>query len=764
MSGRKTMGADDSMTITRRELLAGGAWLSLPARSAGPEPWYRRVCRWGQTNITEQDPERYDIDWWRKFWKRTAVQAVIINAGGIVAYYPSKFPLHYRAKFLGDRDLFGELVETAHRDGIYVMARMDSSRAGEEFYRAHADWFAHDGEGKPYRAGDRYLACINGPYYEEYLPALLREIAERYHPDGFTDNSWAGLGRDSICYCRHCERRFREATGLALPVAVDWDDPAYRRWILWSYQRRIEIWELNNRTTRAAGGPDCIWSGMVSGSLAGMAASLRDLRQIARGAAIVMLDHQRRDDALGFSQNAELGKRLHELAGWDKLAPESMAMYLNHPGYFRVASKPPAEARMWMIAGIAGGLQPWWHFVGAWHEDRRMYRTPEPVMQWVKDNEEYLARREPVAWVGLVWSQRNTDFLGREEAADRVEAPYYGFMHALVRARILYVPVHADDIARVAGRLRLLILPNLGAMSGAQCTAVHRFVEAGGSLLATGSSSLYDEWGDPRADYALADLFRAHLDGPAPRLPARRDPASRAQRPQLPSEHTYLRLHPERRGLVDGPRAGDEPAPATARHPVLRGFEETDLIPYGGTLLPHRIDPGVIVPLTFVPAFPTYPPEFAWMRTTHTQMPGLVLRELGRARIAFMPADLDRWYFRYHLPDHGNLLANVVRWCAADATPLEVQGPGLLDCHLYRQQRRLVLHVVNLTSAAAWRAPLEELVAVGPLKVVIRLPAGVAPSRAMARVTGRALRLEVRQGRAWLEIPVVRDHEMVVLE
>jgi hypothetical protein len=33
------------------------------------------------------------------------VQGVIINAGGIVAYYPSKFPLQYRAAFLKDRDL-----------------------------------------------------------------------------------------------------------------------------------------------------------------------------------------------------------------------------------------------------------------------------------------------------------------------------------------------------------------------------------------------------------------------------------------------------------------------------------------------------------------------------------------------------------------------------------------------------------------------------------------------------------------------------------
>jgi len=60
---------------------------------------------------------QYDIAWWRDYWKRTAVQGVIVNAGGIVAYYPSKFPLQYRAQFLNGRDLYGELTEAAHRDG-----------------------------------------------------------------------------------------------------------------------------------------------------------------------------------------------------------------------------------------------------------------------------------------------------------------------------------------------------------------------------------------------------------------------------------------------------------------------------------------------------------------------------------------------------------------------------------------------------------------------------------------------------------------------
>jgi hypothetical protein len=759
----------DTSRISRRALLAKTAGVCAYLSSAPPlraaVPWYRRALRWGQTNITEKDPVRYDIDWWRRFWKRTETQAVIVNAGGIVAYYPSEFPLHYRAQFLNGRDLFGELTEAAHKDGLFVMARMDSNRTSEDFYRAHPDWFTRDRSSNPYRAADKYISCINSPYYDEYLPSVLREIIERSHPEGITDNSWAGMGRENICYCANCERKFRAAKSLPLPAEANWDDPAYRQWIVWSYARRVELWELNNRVTQAAGGPDCIWSGMNSGSVSAQARSFRDMREISRRAHIMMLDYQRRDDDTGFQQNGDTGKRVHELMGWDKLAPESMAMYQSGPGYFRLASKTPAEARMWMIAGLAGGIQPWWHHIAAYHEDRRMYQTAEPVMKWAKENESYLVEREPVASVGLVWSQRNTDFFGREETAELVDAPYTGFMHAMVRARIPYVPVHIDDIETAGRRFSLLVMPNIGALSADQLRKVRGFAAQGGSLLATGATSLYDEWGDPRPDFGLADLFGVHRVTPPPKLAARRTVQRRGGGDRFaPDGHTYLRLTPELRSQVDGPKAADEPPARGRRHPVLRGFDSTDILPYGGTLTPLRVEGGAMVPLTFIPPFPTYPPETSWMREPTTDIPGLVLREQGKSRIAFLPADIDRRYARDHLPDHGNLLANLIRWTAGESIPLSVEGPGFLDCHLYRQQSRLILHVVNLTSAGTWRAPVEEFIPVGPLRVSIAPPGGLRIGKARTAVSRSPLTLAQEAGRVTFSIPSVLDHEMIVLE
>jgi hypothetical protein len=731
--------------------------MSDPAR-----PWYQRVLRWGQTNLTELDPARYDAGWWREHWRRTRIQGVIVNAGGIVAYYPSRYPLHHRAQFLGERDLYGEIVAAARAEGLAVLARMDSNRASERVYQEHPDWFAVDAAGRPYRAGELYVACINSPYYEEHLTAVLREIIERSRPDGITDNSWSGLDRDHICYCAHCARKFRGATGLALPRAVAWDDPVYRQWIAWSYRCRLDVWELNNRVTRAAGGPDCLWVGMNGGDIVGQSQRLRDYRAICARTEIIMLDSQYRTNARGFQSNGEMGKLIHGLLGWEKLIPESMAMYGHGQPAFRVASKPAPEARLWAVAGFAGGIQPWWHHIGAYHEDRRQYRTAEPLFRWHEANERYLVDRRPVASVGVVWSQPNVDFYGRAAPEERVALPQRGLTNALIRARIPYLPVHADDIERDAAAhgLALLVLPNVGALSAAQCEAIRRFVAAGGGLLATGESSRYDEWGEPRDDFALADLFGAHAAGahhgdigPAP--------------PGIESwtRHTYLRLMPERRARVDGPQVGTEPPVTGERHPALAGFDETDILPFGGRLEVVRAAAGALVPATYVPPFPMYPPETAWMRYPISSLPALVLNERpGAGRVAYLAADLDRCFGRDNLPDHADLLANLVRWSAGGRMPLAVEGPGLIDCHLYRQEERLILHLVNLTNPGAWRAPVHELIPVGPLWVRLQLPAGSAAGAARLLVAGGEVAVVTRDGWAAVEVPPIADHEVVVVE
>jgi len=382
----------------------------------------------------------------------------------------------------------------------------------------------------------------------------------------------------------------------------------------------------------------------------------------------------------------------------------------------------------------------------------------------------------------VVWSQANTDFYGRDDAEVLVEQPWRGVAQALIRARIPYLPVHADHIQRDAADLSLLILPNLAAMTDEQIASVRHFVERDGGLLATSETSLCNEWGDVRPDFGLADLFGAHT---AEQRAATND-ANRRKRAGE-TQHTYLRLTPELNqqssagvpsARADGalkrsapqtsgelpPVAGETPA-LLLRHPVLRGFEDTDILPFGGVVESLKVESSGAVLLTFVPAFPIYPPETAWMRKPKTDIPGLILNEKpGHGRVAFLPADVDRRFARDNLPDHGDLLANLVRWAARDHIPLVVEGAGLMDCHLYRQAGRLILHLVNLTNAGAWRPPMHELIPVGPWKVRVKLPDGVGGWKVRLLVSGAKSSASVRNGWSRFEVKSVLDHEVILIQ
>jgi hypothetical protein len=703
-------------------------------------PWYQKAYRWGQTNLTELDPIHCDLDWWRQYWRSTRVQGVIVNAGGIVAYYPTSFQLQYRAEGLGDRDLFGDFAAAARQDGLAVLARMDINRTTKDFYDAHPDWFVVNSNKEPVIADGRYFSCINSGYYKEYIPEVLKEIVSLYHPDGFTDNSWTGVSRQIICHCQNCQTKFKEEAGFELPSSSNWSDPAYRQWIKWSYRCRIENWDLFNRVTQETGGPDCLWLGMVNANPIHTSSSFCDLKEVGKRSQIMMCDHQSRDSLNGFEQNSLNGSLLHGLAGWDKIIPESMANYIRGVRSFRLGSNPSKESQLWMMEGFAGGISPWYHHVGAVQEDRRQFDNCPPVMQWHEENEAYLYNRVPVASVGIVWSQDNIEFYGRGEIEEKIALPWHGFIRAMTRARIPFVPVHADQIESEADRLDVLVLPDLAAMTNEQCQAVRKFVESGGSLVFTGASATLDEWGEVRANFPLQSVTGIrHLHQVDGALGKQSSDWSNYK------AHNYFRLPAE-------------------RHPVLNGFEHTDILSFGGQVCRVEADSSVETVATYIPSFPIYPPEFSWMRQTHTDIPVVLAGEhASGGRIVYLAGDVDRCYGRSHLPDLGDLLANAVRWAAADKVPLRVEGPGYLDCKLYRQNGRLILHLINLSGCNQNPGYVEEFLPVGPITVSVKED-GFTLTKASTRVNRADLKIQSANGWTTISVPSLESHELILIE
>lgn len=700
--------------------------------------WYQKTRRWCQTNLTEIDAQICDVSAWKRFWKEHHIDGVIVNAGGIVSYYPSEDPLQYRSPYLHQRDLLGEFVAAARECSLAVVARMDCNRADEKMYRAHADWFAVDAQGHPYQIDGRYIACVNGPYDQQFIPERLREIARIYAPDGFADNSWQGLPAQHICYCETCRAKFRKSTGEELPAHADWQDDLYRRWVQWSIECRMENWRLFNRVTQSFH-PDCLWLGMVNADPVNAHCAMYDLHTLAQETPFLMVDHQNRDAVNGFEQNMYNGLLLHGLTSDSLEMAESMAHYSRGVYTFRRSAMPEHELRLWMLCGIAGGIRPWLHIVGAVQEDMRMLQMDREIMDWHWNNQDNLEGGQPIASIGLVWSQRNVIFYGQDQPDVRCGQPWRGFVHALVRARIPFLPLCAADIPRDTAHFHTLILPDLAVMTDDELSRLESFVQSGGHIVSTGATGMLNELGHLRTDHRMDRLLGIWRT----KLPVE---STRDGSWDTYGSHTYMRIEDK-------------------AHQVFASFEETAILPFGGWKQSiERQQDWMHTLATYIPAFPYYPPEFAYMRQPHTQTPLLLAgkNEYG-GRILVLAADVDRRYGQAAIPDHGNLLASAVRWVHSAAPEYTVIGKGYIASVLYKRASGLLLHLINLSGANVWPGFAEETYPTEMLTIQISDQCGLTLSCAARSLVSQAsFPLEKVEGGYRLYLSSLSDQECIL--
>jgi len=711
------------MELTRRRLPAAAAAALFPAPS---EPWFDRPMRWAQLTLAENDPGRFDPKFWLEYFRRVHTDAACLSAGGCVAYYPTRIPLHHRSAWLKDGDPFGELLAGCRKLGMVVIARVDPHSCRQEAYQARPDWVAVDAEGRPRRhwaAPERWVTCALGPYNFQFMTEVIREIMTLYRVDGIFANRWVGSG---MCYCEHCRRNFRAFCGLDLPRTADPQDPARRQYILWRQQRLFELWRLWDGEIRRINPQACYIANAGGGALSEL-----DMKTIGELAPTLMADRQARRGVMPPWANGKNGKEYRATLG-RKAIVGIFSVGLEEPYRWKDSVQTEAEIRIWVADGVAHGLRPWFtKFCGVLH-DRRWLKVVEGIYDWHWRSENYLRNEEPLARVALVYSQQTAAFYGGPRAQEKVEQHTLGMYHALVEARIPFEMVHDRllEPERV-DRFRLLILPNIAALSDQQCEQLRGYVRRGGSLLATYETSLYDEWGVRRKDFGLADLFGVSFERPA----------------EGPMRNAYLRLEHD------------------TRHPILKGLEEAPRIIHGVWRLPVRPRaPFDRPPLTLIPPYPDLPMEEVYPRVEKTDVAEVYLRQLGRARVVYFPWDLDRVFWEVMCADHGRLLANAVDWAVNEERPVEVRGPGVLDIAFWRQKQSLTLHLVNLTNPMMMKGPYREVIPVGAQQVRLRLPEGRRARGVQLLVSGLRPRFEQAGGWLSLSVPSIAVHEVVAVD
>jgi hypothetical protein len=641
--------------------------------------------RWAQLTLVEDDPGKFDPQFWLDYFQRTHSNAVCLSAGGCVAYYPTQVPFHHRSAWLKDSDPFGTLVAGCRKLDMVILARTDPHATYDDVHDAHPDWIAVDSNGKPRRhwaSPEMWVTCALGPYNFEFMTEVKKEIMSRYRVDGIFINRWDGSG---MCYCEHCRHNFKQSSGLDLPITNDPHDPARRAYILWRQQRLFDLWRLWDSEIRNIN-PEA----RVIPNTGGGATSSLDMKKIGELADTLIADRQARRGLAPPWANGKNGKEFRATMGRKPIVG-IFSVGLEEPYRWKDSVQSGAEIRIWAADGVANGLRPWFtKFSGTLH-DERWLKTVEELYDRYYRWEPYLRNEASLARVAVVYSQQTAWFYGHNESRDKVEDPTLGWCQALLEARIPFEMVHDRllDQAHVSP-FKTLILPNIAALSDEQCAQLQQFVEGGGGLVATYETSLCNEWGESRKDFGLNKLFGVTYAGKS----------------EGPMHNSYLRLDRS----------------ASHAEVLLKGLEEAPRIVNGvWRLNVDPIPPSLTAPLTLIPSYPDLPMEKVYPRIDRTDIAEVFLREQGKGRVVYFPWDIDRTFWEVLSVDHGKLMANAVHWATNEDPPVVVSGPGVLDVTIWRQKNSMTVHLVNLTNPMFMKGPFRELLPLGQQTIRIRL-------------------------------------------
>jgi len=691
------------MNATRRDfLIASTAAVALRSRLYGAEtPWYQTMRRCGQTNFNERDPETLNIAEWLDYWSSLKLDAVMLSAGGIMAFYPTTVPLHHKSAYLGTRDLFGDFAKAAKQRGIRVVARMDCNYAFEDAFKAHPEWFQKKENGDPVKhteAPDLYRTCTFSPYFTEQFPAIIHELNSMYDIDAFYTNGWPGAGRPPVCYCQFCK-----------PLG----DPRSPHYYQAHLDRVLEIWKLWDTAAKQKK-PDSVYVGNLGSGIR----AILDLNKLAGVAGWFNADHQGRSGATPIWDCAQQG-RVAQSVMKGRTITNVTGLYANSAPLWRHTAKSPQETTIWMAQSVASGMVPWLTWLGGSPEDQRWRDPARKFFQWIAANQKHFTNRESIANLAVVFSERTNAFYkppGTTEPSDFLQGLYY----ALLEGRFLFDFVHEDDLSpETLKKYSALLLPNVAAMSLAQCAQLRDYVKSGGSLLATFETSRYDEWGMRRGRPGLADIFEI-------------EPA----------------------GDIQGPHGNSSYARIEAEHEILNGFRDTKILPGAEYRLPVRAA-GPLV-LSVIAPYPAFPPEMVYTKTPKSDEPAVVLRERGPSRLAWFPGDIDRSYWRSNNGDLSLLLRNTIHWLLRDQQPITVTGDGVVDLFAWKTEAGHAVHILNYTNPNMLRGWFRETYPIGLLHVRVN---SIKFTRARALRAGIPLRVKGQE----IEVPKITDYEVIAL-
>ena len=621
------------------------------------DPWYKKAYRRNvvDMHITELKEEffsEFDAETYVKLLKSAQVQSAVVYAHSHVglSYYPTQ--VGHMNKQLKGRDVFGELLDSCHRQNVAVAAYF-SVIHDSWAYLQNQDWRIIRPNGQESSAHSRYgLCCPNSPY-RDYVVRHVAELCAGYDFDGirFDMTFWPGL-----CYCKHCAMRFEKEVGGALPRTIDWEDP---NWV--AFQRCREAWlaEFAGLITQTVKGIkphvsvehqssiyNHSWSVGVTEALSFHSDFLQGdfYGDALQGSYIRKLFHNMSETLpYGFETSFSVNLRNHTAKkSLDLLRCKAYACLADGGAFVFIDAIDPV-----------GTLDP------------SVYEIMQKVFSETNVYEPYTGGNL-CQDVGIYLNlQSKFDFSdnGKDVTDGNVsrKMPHVdagvSVCKSLLDHHIPFGVITRKNLEHLS-RHKIIVLPNVYQMAQDEVVAIRDYVGQGGTIYASKFTSLYTPDGRRQADFMLKDVFGVSFQG------------------KTEETFTYIAPVNGNESIFDG----------TQKHPL--GLH--------GRQLRVKASPQAKVLATLTLPY-THPHDFKKYAAIHSNPPGIateyptvIMNKFGKGKAIYVSADLE------NNDVHRNAFINLIRLLHNEFT-FSAQAPKAVEVTMYHQpeKNRYIISLVN---------------------------------------------------------------------
>ena len=639
-------------SVARAGLLAvlAGALTCPPgaARAAAEDaPWYRRALLGLEISPTGTQfaigPG--DTDYASHYYGWETAQMCKAAGGEFVVmwardseytYYDSK--LEAKAPGLGKRDVLREGVEQAHKLGLAVVAYCVQQYCSQTL-RQHPEWRMVAADGQPI---DR--VCFRSGYLE-YMKRLLAELVA-YGVDAVgLDMVDQGFVPPYGCWCDVCRREFEAQYGHPMPRHPSWDEAwdhvlEFRYASSDHYEQELVryVHSLNPHTTvyfNYHGNPPYSWE-----------AGQRPVQHARNGACVSGETGLWNFGPLTVGLDAEFFRAARPGA------PFNAAMQRGVRGYHDQTTRPLNDLRWELLTLLAHGA-----FVtlidktalDGWLDPVANDRI-RALFQEAQAKRPHFGQ-PPVQEVGIYYSSRTRDWMGRDNAASCF-MPFYGAQKAMVYEHIPWGVILDENVTLdTLRRFPIVLLPNIAILSAREVLLLRQYVEAGGNLIVTGLTGSLGWRGARQPESSLAGLIGAKLEG------------------RLDSEDNWVQFPAGANEELSRLRGATRPDwPFLVKGPALL-YRPVGATAWGELLKPHRLV-----------SQQHQRPDPDWLMSPDQRIgPAILVNRLGRGTVLTFAASPDfATASELHIVEARKLLRNAVRFL--DPKPLiEISAPTTVE-------------------------------------------------------------------------------------